>query len=407
MKKILTTLFLLSLFSSYVPAQSETNYDESKVPMFVLSPLLINEEGRKVTTPKEWEEECRPEILALLTNQEYGTMPEGEFKTRYEVIKSDEKALGGLAKSKQIIITFSKEYVERPVTVLIYLPKQVKGKVPVFLSYNFDGNQTIHNDPNIVATSGAERGAAQSRWPIEKILKAGYGVVTADYNQVFPDNPEGYSASVLRLFGVNEETEIKKNDGQAICAWAWGLSRMMDYMETDPDIDAGKVVLMGHSRQGKAALWAGAQDKRFAIVISNESGCGGAALSKRCFGETIDVITTKFPHWFCKNFRSYANNEQSLPFDQHELLALIAPRPLYVASAEEDRWADPKGEFLSVKYASEVYQLYGYEGITVDEMPPVNKSIMNRVGYHIRTGKHDVTEYDWEQYLKFASANFK
>lgn len=407
MKRIVVCIALcIAPFLSAV-AQTEANYDESKVPVFALPPLLANEEGKKVTSPQEWERDCRPEILALLADQEYGVMPAGEFETKYEVLATNAKALGGKATSKQVKITFTKGYLERPVIILMYLPNQVKGKAPVFLGYSFGGNQTVNPDPEIVPTSERERGAAQLRWPLDKILAAGYGLITMDCNQVFPDNPEGLSQSVMRLFGIQEEIDLQPNTGQAMSAWAWGLSRVMDYLQTDPQVDAAKVVVIGHSRLGKAALWAGAQDTRFAAVISNESGCGGAALSKRAFGETVDIITTKFPYWFCKNFKAYGNNEQSLPFDQHELLALIAPRPLYVASAEEDRWADPRGEFLSAKYASEVYALYGYKGITTDEMPKVNTPIGHRVGYHIRTGKHDITTYDWEQYLRFAAANLK
>lgn len=181
-----------------------------------------------------------------------------------------------------------------------------------------------------------------------------------------------------------------------------GYSRVMDYLETDWQVDASKIILMGHSRLGKTSLWAGATDPRFAIVISNESGCGGAALSRRQVGETVNRINHAFPHWFCKNFRRYNKKEGELPIDQHELLALIAPRPLYVASAEEDRWSDPKGEFLSTAYAGEVYKLYGMKGLETTTMPTVNMPIMNRVAYHNRTGVHDVTDFDWENYIKFA-----
>jgi hypothetical protein len=185
------------------------------------------------------------------------------------------------------------------------------------------------------------------------------------------------------------------------------MSRMADYLETDADVDAKRLAIVGHSRLGKTALWAGAMDTRFRIVVSNDSGEGGAAISRRVFGETVADLNSRFPHWFCGNYRQYSGREAEMPFDAHMLLALAAPRPLYVASASEDRWADPKGEFLAAVAVGGVYELLGRKGVATDVMPQPDHPVGDTVRYHVRTGKHDITAYDWQQYLEFAERHFR
>jgi hypothetical protein len=414
----LASLAVILFWTGTAPAQTtRANYDESKVPDYTLPDPLATAAGKPVKDARMWRELRRPELIRSFETNIHGRSSAAPRRSFAELMSSDPNALGGRAVGKQVRVFLTGQKGGPKLDLLLYLPRAAKGRVPVFLGLNFGGNQTVNSDAGIaitgswVAKSAASdgnrataksRGSAASRWPVEHILERGYGVATAYYGDIEPDHKDGFDQSIRKRFLKPGQSRPGPEEWGAIAAWAWGLSRAMDYLVTDRDVDARRVAVHGHSRLGKAALWAGALDTRFALVISNNSGEGGAALSRRKFGEEIRNLNTSFPHWFAANYARFNDREDALPVDMHELVALIAPRPVYVASAAEDQWADPRGEFLSAKAASPVYRLLGQEGIAADQMPAIGQPVMSRIGYHIRAGKHDVTLYDWDRFLDFA-----
>lgn len=404
MRSILLALLAAPLLIMADDFVFEVNYDESKIPAYTLPDVL---EG--VKTASDWPAK-RAKWHSLIAREMFGETTEAmrSAKATSTPAAPDKAILNGKGILKQITVKLAGQ----DLNVAMFLPKSAEEKpVPVFLGYNFSGNHTVFDDPDIVLTSSwmrkrkdhtanaEDRGASASRWAVERIINGGFGLVTIYYGDVDPDFDDEFKNGVHAELGQPEDHEAG-----SIATWSWALSRTLDVLKKSiAEVDAEKVAVFGHSRLGKTSLWAGASDERFALVISNDSGCGGAALSRRGIGETVWRITDSFPHWFCRNFLRYANKESDLPFDNHTLLALIAPRPLYVASAENDKWADPKGEFLSCLHASPVYQLLDTEGLPATEMPAVNSPVHGQIGYHIRTGEHSVTDYDWEQYVKFAT----
>lgn len=393
------------------------NYDESKVPAYTLPDPLLCSDGEMVTTREQWERKRRPELLNMITTYMYGKAPQASTPFKSEVDKVDRKALGGKATRKEITIHLT-DSANGPVMHLqLYLPNKVKGKTPVFLGMAFSPNYTICDDPaatvapwpSYLKGKAPERGSAASSWQLDKILAHGYGLATFWYNEVeLDDSKNDFKIGIHPYYYRKSQTYPDPDQWGAVAAWAWAASRAMDYLETDAQVDAQRVAVIGHSRLGKAALWAGASDSRFAIVYPVNSGCCGAALSRRCFGETVECINVRFPHWFCDNYKQFSARENYMPFDQHEVVALIAPRPVYIASASEDNWSDQRGEFLGAKGAESVYALYGEGGIGISDMPPVDVPYnQGYIAYHIRKGPHAVLEYDWEQFLLFADRFFK
>lgn len=380
----------LTLFSIETAAQRrDVNYNEAEVPEYELPDPLVFSDGKTVKNARQWTKKRRPQVLETFAQEMYGHIPARPEGLHFSTV-SEDTVYGGLGIRKVVRIYLDAAELHW-FDVLIHLPKDAAGPVPMFVGLNFKGNDATLDE------------RADFRWPYELVLKAGMGVATAWRDSIEPDGKDSRLAEaegVCRDGGVRSWYN-KDGDWGAISAWAWGLSRIVDYLETDEAYDTDRLAVIGHSRLGKTALWAGANDLRFDMVISNDSGCCGAAISRRKFGETFAVIDTSFPHWFTREFDKYKGREETFPADQHWLIALAAPRPVYVASATEDLWADPKGEWLAAKAAEPVYALFGMQGLD-DGMPAPDVSDGDgRIGYHIRSGKHNILAFDWQQYISF------
>lgn len=421
----LMSLLLVAPLMAQVPPPI---YDEAEIPEYTLPDPFVTFAGQPVKTAEAWWETRRSEILEAFSREMFGRSPAGPSSVQAKLVNRNENALGGKAVREEIDITLAAGPPPLTMRVLVYRPKG-KSNVPSFLGLNFGGNHSVQDDPEITLNPNwfrnrpdrgyinnrateESRGKSASRWPVETIIDRGYAVATIYYGDIDPDEHDGFKNGIHQYHRDTSQETWPADHWGSISAWAWGLSRALDYFETDDNIDATRVAVLGHSRLGKTSLWAGAQDQRFALVISNNSGCGGAALSRRRFGESVTRINTSFPHWFCDNFKKYNHKEEELPIDQHLLLALIAPRPVYVASAVEDRWADPHGEFLSARFADPVYRLLGTAGFG-GEAPPAQQPAVDHplktgaIGYHVRSGGHDINAYDWAQYLDFADLHFR
>jgi hypothetical protein len=393
---------------------------------------LVLQSGVVVRSRAEFEQQRRGELLHLFEENIYGRTPSTSLPVSVLRTEIDEHALHGLARRKQITLAVG-PHGERTWHLLQYLPAHASGPVPVIIGLNFEGNQSVDPDPGIDlnpvwtpdpalknlplakelaahvqrTADASTRGSDASQWQVEKIVERGYGLATIYAGDIEPDFNGGIGYGIRPLFFSNTQRLPMADGWGAIGAWAWGMSRVIDVLSNDPSVDKNHLIAFGFSRFGKTALWAAAQDQRFALVISNESGQAGATLSHRKQGEPIDHLMLAFPYWFCANYQHYLGHAEDLPVDGHLLLALIAPRPLYIGSAIADPFSDPEGEFLAAKAVSSVYALYGQTGITDAAMPALEHPVGGTVMYHVRSGGHDVTAYDWEQYLDFIDRQLK
>jgi pimeloyl-ACP methyl ester carboxylesterase len=381
MKKfVLLTAMLLFMIAVQAQRPADANFDEAKVKPYVLPDVLRTTKHTKIRSKADWENN-RPQLLRLFEDHIYGQMPRQFDDIKFSIVKEDKSAMQGRATLKQVVVEVFNHQQSVKLNLVLFIPNNSKQPVPAFLLINNRGKEIT--DPTRKVKSGF--------WPAELVIDSGYAVAAFHVSDAAPDNQETFMNGVLRLYPEQLEAA---NGMRAIGAWAWAASRIMDYLETDPDIDSKRVTVVGHSRGGKASLWAAAQDQRFAMCASNCSGNTGAALSRRNFGESIKAINTSFPHWFNTNYKKYNEREAELPVDQHMLIALLAPRPIYVTNASEDLWADPTGTLLALKHAAPVYELYGVK----DDA---------RMGYHNRKGIHDLTPYDWSNFIRLANLNFK
>ncbi len=406
-------LILLFIVSSALAQQNPINYDEEKVGQYVLPDPLTFSDGRRVRDSADWRQR-RNEILTLYRESVHGYSLPRPAGINPVIVEENRSALGGRAVRKQVEINVPGMNGVTHINLLMYLPAAAPGPVPCFLALSFAPPYQVYPDPAIrltttwdrknrirIAPQDSSRGTARG-WDVDAVLARGYGMAIVYYCDLEPDFAGGWRYGVRGRSLPQEEDTLAPGAWGAIGVWAWGVSRAMDYLVADRDVDGHRVVLMGHSRLGKTVLWAAAQDERFAAVVASCSGEMGGALSRRNFGETIDTMLVRFPYWFCGNFAKYRGKVNELPVDSHFLLTLIAPRPVLLSTASQDLWADPRGEFLAEAAAEPVYSLLGAASPCPVAFPPLDATVGCALSFRCHEGKHEVTPRDWEAFVDFA-----
>ena len=387
------------------------NYDEALTGSYTLPDPLTFLNGKKVSNVKMWTRQRRKEILNLFEENQFGKTPPKPAELSFNVFDKGTLVFNGKAIRKQVTIYFTKDTSNHKMDLLIYLPVERTKPVPLLLNISFSANSTVVDDPGVkqgMVWKGENRvpvtNSLFGKVNVEKFISNGFGYATVYYGDIEPDFKKGIKYGIRSLYLKPGETQVASNEWGAISAWSWGLSRAMDYIETDKEIDAKRVAITGASRLGKTALWTGARDQRFAMVIASVSGESGAALSRRNYGETVAHMTdtSRYFYQFAPHYHDYANRVNDLPVDGHMLISLIAPRPLLLQTGSTDNWSDPKGEFLAAKAAGPVYRLFGKESIEKTDMPdPGDDTMLNTLGYYMHSGGHGVLPEDYDIFIRF------
>lgn len=402
-----------------VVAGIPVNYKEADAGSYVLpDPLKLNN-GQPVRDAKTWREKRRPEIRTLIEENWYGRFPARPKDMSFEVVEAGAPAFEAKAIRRQVTIFFTKDRSGPRMELLLYLPASVKGPVPVFLNMSFFGNNLAVADSHVkvgrrwdresrtqVAADALPAAFASRRMrglPVEQFLANGIGIATFNKDDLAPDFVGSEGMGVKAMYLKSGQTQPANDEWGAIAAWAWGASRALDYFDTDKAVDAKRIAIHGVSRLGKTALWAGASDERFAMVIASCSGEGGAAIARRNYGETLAHMAapTRFPYQFAGNYAKYANKVNEWPVDANLLLAMIAPRPLLLQTGNTDKWSDPYGEFLAAIAAGPVYQLLGKRGLETTKLPAAGEPILHDLGYYMHDGGHGTVPGDYDVYIQF------
>ena len=388
------------------------NYDEDKVGAYKLPDPLVMLNGKPVRDAKTWNEKRRPEIIRLFEENEYGKAPGRPAGMTFEVFDKGTPAFDGKAIRKQVTVHFTADPAGPKMDLLLYLPAKASGPVPFLLNVSFTANSNTVDDPGVKVGEvwgpdkkkiPAAQGRRFGRIDVVRLIDAGFGFGTIYYGDIDPDFLGGVPFGIRAKYLKPGQTEPAPDQWGAIAAWSWGISRAMDYLETDKGVDAKRVAIHGVSRLGKTVMWAGAHDTRIALVIASCSGEGGAALSRRNYGETVAHLTapSRYPYQFCANYSKFAEHVDQMPVDANMLVALMAPRPVLLQTGDKDFWSDPKGEFLAAVAAGPVFRLLGKEGLNTDQMPAAGVPILFTIGYFMHSGGHGTIPSDWDQYVKF------